>query len=145
MAAVPGKKARGDCPQKRTTKEVSFKYKNKKNPLKPTPANLKAGEAWYQKKAKPMACRLCHGKHGDGKGPGGAGISPAPRNFTCAATTAPVFGNGPTAELPPNVRPNIERRLRQLQTFVRGPPFNVRDGPRHQEESCGRRDGPHAG
>jgi mono/diheme cytochrome c family protein len=86
MAAAPGKKARGDCPQKRTTKEVSFKYKNKKNPLKPTPANLKAGEALYQKKAKPMACRLCHGKHGDGKGPGGAGISPAPRNFTCAAT-----------------------------------------------------------
>ena len=33
-----------------------------------------------------MACRLCHGKHGDGKGPGGAGINPAPRNFTCAAT-----------------------------------------------------------
>ena len=86
MAAAPGKKARGDCPQKRTTKGVSSKYKNKKNPLKPTSANLKAGEALYQKKAKPMACQLCHGKHGDGKGPGGAGISPAPRNFTCSAT-----------------------------------------------------------
>jgi len=86
VAAAPGKKARGDCPQKRSTKAVSFKYKNKKNPLKPTPANLKAGEALYQKKAKPMACKLCHGKHGDGKGPGGAGISPAPRNFTCSAT-----------------------------------------------------------
>jgi mono/diheme cytochrome c family protein len=80
------KKARGDCPQKRNTKAVSFKYKNKKNPLKPTSANLKAGEALYQKKAKPMACQLCHGKHGDGKGPGGAGIKPAPRNFTCSAT-----------------------------------------------------------
>jgi len=86
VAAAPGKKARGDCPQKRNTKAVSFKYKNKKNPLEPTPANLKAGEALYQKKARPMACRLCHGKKGDGKGPGGAGISPAPRNFTCAAT-----------------------------------------------------------
>jgi len=86
MAAASGKKARGDCPQKRTTKAVSFKYKNKKNPLKPTSANLKAGEALYQKKARPMACRLCHGKYGDGKGPGGAGINPAPRNFTCAAT-----------------------------------------------------------
>ena len=86
VAATPGKKARGDCPQERKTKPVSFKYKNKKNPLKLTAANLKAGEALYQKQAKPMACQLCHGKHGDGKGPGGAGINPAPRNFTCAAT-----------------------------------------------------------
>ncbi|QPJ62335.1 MAG: cytochrome c [Candidatus Nitronauta litoralis] len=86
MAAAPGKKGRGDCPQKRNTKAVSFKYKNKKNPLKPTPANLKAGEELFQKKAKPMACQLCHGKHGDGKGPGGAGINPSPRNFTCGET-----------------------------------------------------------
>jgi mono/diheme cytochrome c family protein len=86
MASVTGKKAKGDCPQKRNTKEVSFKYKNKKNPLKATPANLKAGEALYQKTAKPMACKLCHGKRGDGKGPGAAGIRPAPRNFTCSAT-----------------------------------------------------------
>jgi mono/diheme cytochrome c family protein len=80
------KKAQGDCPQKRKTKAVSFKYKSKKNPLKPTPANLSAGEALFQKKAKPMACKLCHGKRGDGKGPGGAGINPGPRNFTCAVT-----------------------------------------------------------
>ncbi len=82
----PGKKAQGDCPQKRNTKTVSFKYSNRKNPLEPTPANLKAGEALYQKTAKPMACKLCHGKLGDGKGPGGAGVKPAPRNFTCQAT-----------------------------------------------------------
>lgn len=86
VAAAPGKKAQGDCPQKRNTKAVSFKYKNKKNPLKPTPANLKAGETLYQKTAKPMACKLCHGRKGNGKGPGAAGISPAPRNFTCQAT-----------------------------------------------------------
>ena len=86
VAGAPGKKAQGDCPQKRATKAVSFKYKNKKNPLKPTPANIKAGEELFQKKAKPMACKLCHGKRGDGKGPGGAGINPPPRNFTCKAT-----------------------------------------------------------
>lgn len=84
--AGPGKKAQGDCPQKRNTKSVSFKYKSKKNPLKPTPANLKAGEVLFQKTAKPMACKLCHGKRGDGNGPGGAGINPKPRNFTCTAT-----------------------------------------------------------
>lgn len=86
VAAAPGKKALGDCPQKRSTKAVSFKYKGKKNPLKLTPANMKEGEVLYQKKAKPMACKLCHGKRGDGKGLGGAGVSPAPRNFTCMAT-----------------------------------------------------------
>jgi mono/diheme cytochrome c family protein len=80
------KKARGDCPQKRTTKAVSFKYKGMKNPLEPTAANLKAGEELYQKKAKPMACKLCHGKYGDGRGPGGAGVNPKPRNFTCMET-----------------------------------------------------------
>ena len=80
------KKLSGICPQKRTTKKVSFKYSGKKNPLKPTADNLKAGEALYQKKAKPMACKLCHGKKGNGKGPGGAGINPAPRNFTCSST-----------------------------------------------------------
>ena len=79
-------KSSGTCPEKRTTKKVSFKYSNKKNPLKPNASNLKAGEALYQKNAKPMACKLCHGKEGDGKGPGGAGISPAPRNFTCSST-----------------------------------------------------------
>jgi len=85
-ATASSKKGSGDCPQKRTTKSVSFKHKGKKNPLKPTPANLKAGQALYQKKARPMACKLCHGKLGDGKGPGAAGISPAPRNFTCKET-----------------------------------------------------------
>ena len=79
-------KSAGVCPEKRTTRKVSFKYSSKKNPLKPSPANLKAGEALYQKNARPMACQLCHGKKGDGKGPGGAGINPAPRNFTCSAT-----------------------------------------------------------
>lgn len=86
VTSITTKKSLGDCPQKRTTKKVSFKYSGKKNPLKPTAVNLKAGEALYQKKAKPMACQLCHGKKGNGKGPGGAGINPAPRNFTCSST-----------------------------------------------------------
>lgn len=33
-----------------------------------------------------MACELCHGKKGDGKGPGGAGVTAKPRNFTCTET-----------------------------------------------------------
>ena len=80
------KKARGDCPQKRNTKTVSSNYKGLKNPLELTSANLKAGEELYQKTAKPMACKLCHGTYGDGNGPGGAGVNPKPRNFTCTST-----------------------------------------------------------
>ncbi len=89
-ATAVAQKASGKCPEKRTTKKVSFKYSNKKNPLKPNASNLKAGETLYQKSAKPMNCQLCHGKNGNGKGPGGAGINPAPRNFTCSSTIKDV-------------------------------------------------------
>ncbi|MDH3256092.1 MAG: c-type cytochrome [Nitrospinota bacterium] len=128
MAAAPGKKARGDCPQKRTTKAVSFKYKNKKNPLQPTSANLQAGEALFQKNAKPMACQLCHGKHGDGKGPGGAGIKPAPRNFTCAATMKSIsdgqmFGiikEGSPGTAMPAFKSLKDEQVWQLIHYIRG-------------------------
>lgn len=76
----------GDCPQPRKTKKVSSILFNKKNPLKPTPPNLEAGKKLFHKTAKPMACELCHGKKGDGRGPGGAGVTPKPRNFTCQET-----------------------------------------------------------
>lgn len=86
VVAAAGTKTSGDCPQKRNTKAVSSEYMSMKNPLQPTPANLKAGETLFNKTAKPMACALCHGKSGDGKGLGGSGLNPAPRNFTCSDT-----------------------------------------------------------
>ncbi|NIQ01821.1 MAG: c-type cytochrome, partial [Nitrospinaceae bacterium] len=49
-------------------------------------ANAAKGKALFQKKAKPMACAMCHGKTGKGDGPAGKSLKPAPRNFTCAAT-----------------------------------------------------------
>ncbi len=88
VAAVPGKKAAasGVCPQPRKTKSAPPSMASKKNPLKPTPANIKAGEKLYQKNAKPLACAQCHGKAGDGNGPLGGGLTPKPRNFACAET-----------------------------------------------------------
>ncbi len=86
VAAVPGKKAGGDCPQPRKTRKAPVSLLSKKNPLKPTAANIKAGEELYQKSAKPLACAQCHGKAGDGSGALGAALTPKPRNFTCAET-----------------------------------------------------------
>ena len=126
-AAAPGKKVSGDCPQKRNTKSVSFKYKGKKNPLKPTPANLKAGETLYQKSAKPMACKLCHGKRGDGNGPGGAGVNLKPRNFTCQATMKDIsdgqmFGiikEGSPATAMPSFKNLKDKEVWQLVHYIR--------------------------
>lgn len=71
------------CPQKRKTKAgpagivKSDKTKN---------ADVAAGKKIYMKTAKPMACKMCHGKKGDGNGKLGAALKPSPRNFTCAKT-----------------------------------------------------------
>ncbi len=48
------------------------------------------GKALYEKDAKPMACKNCHGDMGDGAGKLGAALKPGPRNFTCAETMKPV-------------------------------------------------------
>ena len=49
-------------------------------------ANLEHGKALYEKDAKPMACKNCHGDAGDGAGKLGAALKPGPRNFTCSET-----------------------------------------------------------
>ncbi len=92
-AAAPTTEARvqtEDCPQPRKTRNVSSIIFNKKNPLEPAAANLEAGKNLFHKSAKPMACELCHGKKGDGNGPGGAGVNPKPRNFTCQETMSAI-------------------------------------------------------
>jgi mono/diheme cytochrome c family protein len=49
-------------------------------------ADLEHGKALYEKDAKPMACKNCHGDAGDGAGKLGAALKPSPRNFACAET-----------------------------------------------------------
>lgn len=85
-AGTVAKATSGECPQPRKTKNAAGKYLSLSNPLQATPGNLKTGEQLFQKTAKPMACQLCHGSKGNGKGPGAAGVTPGPRNFTCAVT-----------------------------------------------------------
>jgi mono/diheme cytochrome c family protein len=73
-----------DCNQKRKTKKAPAIILSKRNPLPITEANIKAGEKLFMKNAKPIACKMCHGKKGNGKGPGAGGMSPRPRDFTCS-------------------------------------------------------------
>jgi len=53
-------------------------------------ADAAKGKVIYMKKAKPMACQMCHGKKGDGGGKLGKALKPSPRDFTCAATMKKV-------------------------------------------------------
>ena len=88
LVAVGSVFAKGaKCPQPRKTKaapgSIAKKDKTKK-------ASAKRGKKIFMKTAKPMACKMCHGKKGDGNGKLGAALKPKPRNFTCAATMKKV-------------------------------------------------------
>ncbi len=75
------------CPQPRKTKAAPGSVAKKDMTAKANAAN---GEKLYNKTAKPMACKMCHGDKGDGGGKLGKALKPAPRNFTCAATMKKV-------------------------------------------------------
>lgn len=79
--------AKAKCPQPRKTKKAPASIYNKDNTAKADAAN---GKTIFEKKAKPMACKMCHGAKGDGTGKLGAALNPKPRNFTCAKTMADV-------------------------------------------------------
>lgn len=76
-----------DCPQKRKTKKAPGSVYSKD---RTDSADAKKGKEIYEKKAKPMACKMCHGDKGDGGGQLGKALKPAPRNFTCAKTMKDV-------------------------------------------------------
>lgn len=73
------------CPQVRKTPPAPPAVRDRINSLELTDENIRAGQRLFQT-AKPLACKLCHGEQGDGKGdPDFESIPPA-RNFTCAPT-----------------------------------------------------------
>ncbi|MDP6231566.1 MAG: cytochrome c [Nitrospinaceae bacterium] len=77
----------GKCPQPRKTKSAPGGIAKKDNTKKANKAN---GEKLYQKKAKPMACKMCHGAKGGGDGKLGKALKPSPRDFTCKKTMKKV-------------------------------------------------------
>ncbi|KMP10662.1 cytochrome C [Candidatus Nitromaritima sp. SCGC AAA799-A02] len=79
--------AAGKCPQPRKTKSAPSNIASQD---KTGSASADNGKAIYNKKAKPMACQMCHGLKGDGTGKLGKALKPSPRNFTCADTMSKV-------------------------------------------------------
>lgn len=75
------------CPQPRKTKSAPSNIASKDMTAKASAAN---GKKLYNKTAKPLACKMCHGDKGDGMGKLGKALKPNPRNFTCAETMKDV-------------------------------------------------------
>ncbi|MBT5375628.1 MAG: cytochrome c [Nitrospinaceae bacterium] len=76
-----------NCPQPRKTKSAPA---NIASLDKTAQANADNGKKLFNKKAKPLACKMCHGVKGDGQGKLGKALKPNPRNFTCDATMKKV-------------------------------------------------------
>ena len=75
----------GACVQPRKTAKAPDDFLSKTNPLSSSAGAIKAGKELFLKTAQPVACVMCHGEQGDGKGLMGAALVPPPRNFTCGA------------------------------------------------------------
>jgi len=88
IAMIPGiSVAGGKCPQPRKTKSAPAKFVKMSIPAN---ADAAAGKKIFHKTAKPMACKMCHGKDGDGQGKLGKALKPSPRDFTCSSTMKKV-------------------------------------------------------
>ncbi|QPJ62424.1 MAG: cytochrome c [Candidatus Nitronauta litoralis] len=75
-----------ECPQQRKTQVAPSSFQKKTNPLRKEPGHLKKGKVLAHIKAKPIACKQCHGMKGDGQGAMAFNMNPKPRNFTCNQT-----------------------------------------------------------
>ena len=73
------------CVQPRKTVKAPEDFISKMNPLSPSAGAIRAGKELFLKTAQPVACVMCHGEQGDGKGLMGAAFVPSPRNFTCGS------------------------------------------------------------
>ena len=75
------------CPEPRKTKSAPASFVKIKDVVNADKAN---GKKLFNKTAKPIACKMCHGKTGAGDGKLGKILKPYPRNFTCKATMKKV-------------------------------------------------------
>ena len=74
-------------PRSKKTKSVPSKIAKLDKTAKANKAN---GKKIYMITAKPMACKMCHGVKGNGRGKLGIPLKPAPRDFTNKATMKKV-------------------------------------------------------
>ena len=85
MAAAPAEGQGDACIQPRKTAKAPDEFLSKTNALPVSEGAIQAGKTLFLKTAQPVACAMCHGDQGNGKGFMGAALTPPPRNFTCGA------------------------------------------------------------
>jgi cytochrome c553 len=116
-----------ECPQKRTTITAPKEYLNKVSPLRNEPRFVKKGKVLSHIKAKPMACKMCHGMAGDGKGAIARNMNPKPRNFTCKQTMDQIsdgqlfwiIKNGSKGTTMPAYSKLPDKKIWQLIQYIR--------------------------
>ena len=86
LMSVPTLSFAEECPQIRKTQIAPKEFLIMQNPLPLNDKNLKAAEKLFEKTAKPIACKTCHGITGNGVGDPGFESTPPSRNFTCTQT-----------------------------------------------------------
>ncbi len=82
MATELGGGAESDCVQPRKTAMAPENFLARTNPFPSSAEAITAGKELFLK-VQPVACVMCHGELGDGKGVMGTAFVPPPRNFTC--------------------------------------------------------------
>ncbi len=85
MATSPSGGQGSACVQPRKTAKAPSEFLTKTNALPSSSAAVQAGKELFLRAAQPVACVMCHGEQGDGKGVMGTAFVPSPRNFTCGA------------------------------------------------------------
>ena len=71
------------CSQVRKTPSAPKATLDQTNPVFASEITRKAGQKLYEN-VTPLACKLCHGEKGDGKGDPDFESTPTARDFTCA-------------------------------------------------------------
>lgn len=115
------------CLQKRKTISAPIEYLKKVNPLRKEPRFVKKGKVLAQIKAKPLACKQCHGMNGDGLGAMASKMNPKPRNFTCKKTMEEIsdgqlfwiIKNGSKGTSMPSYAHLPDKKIWQLIHYIR--------------------------
>lgn len=116
-----------ECPQKRKTLTAPKQYLEKVNPLRNEPRFVKKGKVLSRIKAKPIACKQCHGMDGNGQGAMAPNLNPKPRNFTCKQTMEQIsdgqlfwiIKNGSKGSSMPAYSHLPDRKIWQLIHYIR--------------------------
>ena len=116
-----------ECPQTRKTITAPKEYLEQVNPLRKEPRFVKKGKVLAHIKAKPLACKQCHGMSGNGQGAMAPNMNPKPRNFTCGPTMGQVsdgqlfwiIKNGSKGTSMPAYSQLSDRKIWQLIHYIR--------------------------